>query len=137
MVRCRLSRSSAPTRWPDAASATAVCTAVVDLPVPPFSLAKTMKCGWLMLDISPGAGASAARPEINGGGAGVQIVRESRDLEFARAEWADYRVAFVPTMGALHEGHLTLLARAKEQAQRVVVSIFVNPLQFNDPADLG
>jgi pantoate--beta-alanine ligase len=89
-----------------------------------------------MLDISPGAGASAARPEINGGGAGVQIVRESKDLEFARAECADYRVAFVPTMGALHDGHLALIARAKEQAQRVVVSIFVNPLQFNDPADL-
>ncbi len=48
MVRCRLSRSSAPTRCPDAASAIAVWTAVVDLPVPPFSLAKTMKCGWLI-----------------------------------------------------------------------------------------
>lgn len=66
----------------------------------------------------------------------MQIVRESKDLEFARAEWADYRVAFVPTMGALHEGHLALVSRAKEQAQRVAVSIFVNPLQFNDPADL-
>ena len=63
MVRWRLSRSSAATRWPEAASAIAVWTAVVDLPVPPFSLAKTMKCGWLMLDLSPGASASAARRE--------------------------------------------------------------------------
>jgi pantoate--beta-alanine ligase len=39
-------------------------------------------------------------------------------------------------MGALHDGHLALVARAGELADRVVVSIFVNPLQFNDPSDL-
>ena len=48
-----LSRSSAADRRPDAASAMAVWTAVVDLPVPPFSLAKTMKCGWPMAGYSP------------------------------------------------------------------------------------
>ena len=44
-------------------------------------------------------------------------------------------VAMVPTMGSLHEGHLALVRRAGEMADRVVVSIFVNPTQFNDSGD--
>lgn len=69
---------------------------------------------------------------------GTEVVRTAAALRETVAAWrqAGARVAVVPTMGALHEGHLSLVRTALDRADRVIVTLFVNPMQFNSHTDL-
>lgn len=65
----------------------------------------------------------------------MTILKTIPELRSWRKSFLKESIGFVPTMGALHEGHLSLIQKAKEACDVVIVSIFVNPLQFNDKDD--
>ena len=67
----------------------------------------------------------------------MQTVRRREELAQALAGFASERVALVPTMGALHAGHLKLIEEGRKTANQVVATIFVNPLQFGASEDFG
>lgn len=69
----------------------------------------------------------------------MQRIAPARELREIVAAWkrAGERVAFVPTMGNLHAGHLSLVALARGRAQRIVSSVFVNPMQFGPNEDFN
>ncbi len=70
----------------------------------------------------------------------MKIVRNNKDLEAFLTDFRlknpKKRLGFVPTMGALHNGHMSLIKAAKDQTDFVACSVFVNPTQFNDSSDL-
>ena len=67
----------------------------------------------------------------------MEVIKDVIQLKSLISQWKQQgdSIAFVPTMGNLHQGHLALVKKARQLATRVVVSIYVNPLQFGENED--
>ena len=69
----------------------------------------------------------------------MNVIQNNKELQnlISSMRKENAKIAFVPTMGNLHKGHLSLIELAKKHANYVIVSIFVNPIQFNDDDDFN
>jgi len=67
----------------------------------------------------------------------MKIWKNMREWQCHRSATGNQSIGFVPTMGALHRGHVSLVERCRRENDLALVSIFVNPTQFNDPRDLN
>ena len=65
----------------------------------------------------------------------MTVIKSTQQVKLA-IEKLGSSIGLVPTMGALHDGHKSLIARSKDENKKTAISIFVNPKQFNDPTDL-
>jgi pantoate--beta-alanine ligase len=89
-----------------------------------------------LVDATRASSAAVTSPRARGGMRTIRTVAEMR-AHVARVRAAGRSVGLVPTMGAFHGGHHSLMRAARERCDEVVVSLFVNPAQFNEPGDLA
>ncbi len=66
----------------------------------------------------------------------MKVITKIQEIKETRKSLQNKRIGFVPTMGGLHAGHLSLIDRAKNENEVTIVSVFLNPTQFNDKKDL-